>query len=576
MGNSHSNGARGSGGDPIILRATYDDLSRVHLDDIKERREVVSDVASSSPISFDDPPFLRPGYRKDDIMNLRVNPKGISVWDYYENTGHCLGSGLSGDIFKIKNKYTGVEYAYKHFQLKGLSKKQLKIQYNEIDLYMGMSHPNVAALIEIFCDTSSFGLVMELCSGGNLCYYRLTHDAVWTDDLTKAIFFQMVMVVKSLHDNDIAVRDIKLDNFVVYQNDADQKLDLKFLRQNIRPKIIDFGISRKIKAGVPMTTRHGTVEYMAPEVFNSIYDLKADIWSLGCCLFALLFAKFPYEQSTILKGHTKNIHYGVDREFPRVVGADLRHLLGHLLSYDPDKRPTCEEILFHPWLKSEMDYVISSHEKMIDENDKPTKMGLDVLNTVGGFYKVSPITRAAMAYASRYLPSTFKIKHDTFFLGVTQGRDQILLSDISGRTDAGKPQGTVSEQKLSRTFTEINGFSSDAAVLVDSEKEAVKTIRWFEYLAAMMLAHVAEDRLEVAVHNILRSKGYLDEKDEKALLTREECSNLFGGQFGLGTKTLEAFDKLLQDNQFFVEDKGEKKLDLLALVLKDKEKIMKT
>jgi len=571
MGNSLS-GPRGKG-DPIRLRTSHDDLSRVHLEDIKERREVVAD-ASSSPVNFEDPPFLRREYRKDDIMNLRVNLQGISVWEYYENTGHSLGTGLSGDILQIKNKYTGVKYAYKHFQFKGLSKKQLMIQYNEIDLYMSMSHPNVAALVEIFSDSTSFGLVMELCSGGNLVYYRLAHDDCWNDDLTKSIFFQMVMVVKSLHNNDIAVRDIKLDNFVVFQNqEAEQKLDLKSLRQNIRPKIIDFGISRRVKPGVPMATRHGTVEYMAPEVFNSIYDLKADVWSLGCCLFALLFAKFPYEQNSIMKGHTKHIHYGVDREFPRVVDADLRDLLGHLLSYDPDKRPTCEEILHHPWLKPELDYLISSHEELIDENDRPTKGGLDLLNIVGGFYKVSPITRAAMAYASRYLPPNFRIKHDTFFLGLTQGRDQILL------TGDGQAQGTFSEQKLSRAFTEKEGFYSCGAVLVDSEEQAVKTIRWFEYLAAMMLAQISEDRIAVAIHNVLRSKGCLSKschgKVEKALLTREECSNLFGGQFGLGSKTMEAYDKLMRDNKFVVEDKGEKKLDLLALVLKDKEKISK-
>ena len=33
---------------------------------------------------------------------------------------------------------------------------------------------------------------------------------------------------------------------------------------------------------------------MAPEVFNNNYTLKAESWSLGVIMYALLTGKFPY------------------------------------------------------------------------------------------------------------------------------------------------------------------------------------------------------------------------------------------------------------------------------------------
>jgi serine/threonine-protein kinase ULK/ATG1 len=39
---------------------------------------------------------------------------------------------------------------------------------------------------------------------------------------------------------------------------------------------------------------------MAPEVLEGLnYDSKADVWSLGCCFYEMLFGRPPYQGSSM-------------------------------------------------------------------------------------------------------------------------------------------------------------------------------------------------------------------------------------------------------------------------------------
>jgi len=41
---------------------------------------------------------------------------------------------------------------------------------------------------------------------------------------------------------------------------------------------------------------------MAPEILTGHdYSMKADLWSLGCVLYEMLYGECPYEEATIAK-----------------------------------------------------------------------------------------------------------------------------------------------------------------------------------------------------------------------------------------------------------------------------------
>jgi len=69
---------------------------------------------------------------------------------------------------------------------------------------------------------------------------------------------------------------------------------------NICIKIVDFGSARKLKhRDQIMHSLHGSLFYVAPEVFASNYKMNCDIWSIGVIVYSLLTGLFPFEEELL-------------------------------------------------------------------------------------------------------------------------------------------------------------------------------------------------------------------------------------------------------------------------------------
>ena len=57
---------------------------------------------------------------------------------------------------------------------------------------------------------------------------------------------------------------------------------------NLRIKLIDFGVSGILLPGHKSYIRCGTFQYVAPEILeNKGHSFEIDIWSLGCIFYQL-------------------------------------------------------------------------------------------------------------------------------------------------------------------------------------------------------------------------------------------------------------------------------------------------
>lgn len=147
-----------------------------------------------------------------------------------------------------------------------------------------------------------------------------------------------------LNEKKVAHRDLKLENILV-----DEKLNLK---------VADFGFATFKKVD-RLKSYRGTKTYMAPEIKeHKIYDgTKADIFSVGVILFIIVQGIFPFSEAKPDEYYYKLLVEGnLEKYWKKTGGENLsnnfKDLIIKMLNYDPEKRPSTEELKNHPWMQT--------------------------------------------------------------------------------------------------------------------------------------------------------------------------------------------------------------------------------
>jgi len=117
--------------------------------------------------------------------------------------------------------------------------------------------------------------VFELADGDLVKFMKTTYTL---DDLL-SICLDILLGLNYIHKSGYGHFDIKIDN-IVY----------KKCENNIRAKIIDFGMTYPLLKSKLNIKEIGTLTQISPEaIIGDAYDEKTDIWTFGHILYALLF-----------------------------------------------------------------------------------------------------------------------------------------------------------------------------------------------------------------------------------------------------------------------------------------------
>jgi len=236
-----------------------------------------------------------------------------------------LGKTKLSTVYKALNK--NKKYlAIKIIDLKRLDLKTDELIMREVNIWSQLQHPNIVAYYGSFIHKTFVWIKSEYMNVNSIRH--LLENKYKTGlkyEYILAITKDVLIALMYLHSNNIIHRDIKAANIL--------------LNSNKEIKVADFGVSRLIKGKVSTFT--GTPLWMAPEVLqNEIYDIKADIWSLGITVIEMKTAKPPHAELKPLKAMIKII----TQPAPSVKG-NLKTLLKMMLIKDATKRYTAERLL---------------------------------------------------------------------------------------------------------------------------------------------------------------------------------------------------------------------------------------
>ncbi len=166
---------------------------------------------------------------------------------------------------------------------------------------------------------------------------------IWT------IFCQIVLGLKCLHDKKIMHRDLKSANVFLKGNEV---------------KLGDLNVSKVIKSGLAFT-QTGTPYYASPEVWNDKpYEYKSDIWSLGCVIYEICCFKPPFKGNN-LDQLFQSVNKGAFDSIPSFYSKDLDSLIKKMLNLNPNKRPSCDEILSNITIQN---YIKLTYPKDVIDN----------------------------------------------------------------------------------------------------------------------------------------------------------------------------------------------------------------
>ena len=281
-----------------------------------------------------------------------------------------IGDGTYGQVYEGINKETNKKVAIKKLKNKMSSWEDCILQ-NEVRFLRKLNHENVVKLLEVIREQNSdVSYIFEYCDC-NLFQFIENHrkQKMFISEMKiRNIIYQIVCGVKYLHSCNIMHRDLKPENILMIIN-------------NNLIKIADFGTAKEIPEykNNSLTDYVCTRWYRAPEctLKSTNYNEKIDVWAIGCIMAELYTLKplfpgidefdqlnkilkivgtpeyneWPEGYALVQKLNIRLPNYNKSNLKQYVFNAndDAIDFLEFIFQLNPDKRPSCSELLKHPY-----------------------------------------------------------------------------------------------------------------------------------------------------------------------------------------------------------------------------------
>ena len=301
-----------------------------------------------------------------------------------------LGEGSFGAVYQVQNKYSKSICAMKIIRKKSdcSSEEENEIR-NEINILRTMDHPNILKIFEFYSNPKEYSIITELCSMGEL-FDQIINKGPFNEKYSAYVLYQVFSAVNYCHKMHILHRDLKPENILIIDKNEDGYPTIK---------VCDFGTAKIFQTGKVERKFVGSSYYMAPEVLKQRYNEKCDIWSCGVIMYILLSQRPPFggkDDDEIMANIEKGKYDLSSPPFDKI-SQNARDLIKKMLTMDPQKRISAEEVLNHPWFKE-------NKSKELFNKVKHRNAIKDIITNLKSYRRTSVIQETALAYLVHQFP----------------------------------------------------------------------------------------------------------------------------------------------------------------------------
>jgi tetratricopeptide (TPR) repeat protein len=276
----------------------------------------------------------REGKSQERAFLRRVQAPAVRPGDVVAErfeVGEVVGEGGMGVVHRARDRHTGQPVALKILIDRSL--RRLERFHREARVLAELRHPGIVRYVAHGATAAGDPyLAMEWLEGCALS--RQLRRERLTVDQTVALGKRVAEALGAAHERGIVHRDIKPGNLFLPGGEPREV------------KVLDFGIARlSSRAGDATRTgdRLGTPSYMAPEQVRGArnLDLRADLFSLGCVLYACLTGRAPFageHPMAVLAKILLEEPAPLARACPELP-APLARLIHRMLAKEPAVRP---------------------------------------------------------------------------------------------------------------------------------------------------------------------------------------------------------------------------------------------
>ncbi|KAJ5594928.1 Serine/threonine-protein kinase 32B [Penicillium hispanicum] len=192
-----------------------------------------------------------------------------------------VGKGAFGKVRIVERKDTGLTFALKYIRKEEVVRSEsVRNIIRERRMLEHLNHPFLCNLRYSFQDMEYIYIVVDLMNGGDLRFH--ISRKCFTEEAVRFWVAELGCALKYIHSQGIIHRDLKPDNVLL---DSEGHVHLA-----------DFNVASDFRPGKPLTSKSGTLAYLAPEVYDGNgYYCEVDWWSLGVTFYECIYNKRPFE-----------------------------------------------------------------------------------------------------------------------------------------------------------------------------------------------------------------------------------------------------------------------------------------